>query len=397
MITSRRTRHRTRPSSVRCTRMGRMRLAPVMAIALAALLNACDEAPPSAPDFDATPQFKSEEGEGKGQFISVITRNLYIGTDVGTVLQAPPDQVPIFISLAYGEVVASRPAERMAAMAAEIVQSRPEVVGLQEVSQFFTQTPGDFLAGDPVQATDLQFDFLELLLDALRAKGVHYDVASVVENADLELPAVDFQTGQFFDVRLVDRDVILVRKGVPFGNVRSGNFQAALPVTIGPVSFSFLRGWNSVDVRVHGRDVRVLNAHLETQGAGPLNQIQGSELIEIASASPLPVVLVGDFNSAANASALEDRKTPTYGNILAAGFTDAWLAGNPGDEGLTCCHAPSLTGAEPFDQRIDFVFYRGDLGGVEPNEILGGESSPQTASGLWPSDHAGIFSRIRLR
>lgn len=333
-----------------------------------------------------------------GSSASVMTWNLYTGTDVGAVLRASPEEAPQRVARAWEEIVRSRPAERMARVAAEIATHRPEVVGLQEVSTLRARTLGEARGKNAGAPKDARLDFLELLLAALRGRNVIYEVASVVENVDVEVTAANPPTRRFFDVRLIDRGVTLVRRGAPYTNAQGGNFHATHPVAIGTANFPFVRGWTSVDVKVGGSEVRFVNVHLETQDAGALNERQGLELLEVVSSSPLPVVMVGDFNSAANDSAPEDRKTPTYRNVLAAGFTDAWVAGNPGEEGLTGCHHPSLMATGPFDQRIDFVFYDGSFREAgRRNTIVGGESSRLTESGLFPSDHAGIVSRVRLR
>jgi endonuclease/exonuclease/phosphatase family metal-dependent hydrolase len=47
---------------------------------------------------------------------------------------------------------------------------------------------------------------------------------------------------------------------------------------------------------------------------------QANELLAIVEQSPLPVVMAGDFNSAANASAPASTKTAKYGTLLSAAF-----------------------------------------------------------------------------
>jgi endonuclease/exonuclease/phosphatase family metal-dependent hydrolase len=370
----------------------------LLAIAVVSvLLAACEPASPTSLGAKEDADFKSANGRGHGQFVSAMTRNLYIGTDIGRVLVEPPQTMPLAVARGYAEVIASRPAERMAAIADEIATHQPDLVGLQEVSAFYTQVPGDFTTGNAQQASDLQYDFLQLLLDALRARGETYHVASVIVNVDLELPAFVPPAGPLFDVRLQDRDVILVRQGVKYWNAQSGLFSAAVPLTLGPIAFNFTRGWTAVDAKVRGREIRFVNTHLETQDFPPVNEAQGRELIALFQDSPLPVLLAGDFNSAANESAAPRQKTATYGAILAAGYRDLWTTANPRQEGLTCCHADDLRNTTiDFTQRIDFIFYDGRFGGGSDATLLGHRLSHRTPSGLFPSDHAGVFGRVRL-
>jgi endonuclease/exonuclease/phosphatase family metal-dependent hydrolase len=364
---------------------------------LVALTSACDD---TAPTTVLAPSLKSENGRGAGQFLTVMTQNTLHGTQIGIVLGAPPSQIPLAVGRAYALVPSSEPGERMARIAEQIAESRPDVVGLQEAVKWLAQRPGDFLAGNPTPATTVEYDLIQLILDALRARGAHYEVAMVVDNTDIELPGLPPNTlplpQNFFDVRLIDRVAILVRSDVKFWNAQGGNYQAGLQLQIGPVQKKFLRGWASVDLKVHGRTVRFLTTHLETQDAPPVQVAQANELLAIVQQSPLPVVMVGDFNSAANASAPADKKTATYGALIAAGLQDAWAAAHPDDEGLTCCHDPSLVNpAVNFDQRLDLVMLRG-FGGAGFGEVIGEELSDFTPTGRWPSDHAGLFMAVRL-
>lgn len=366
-------------------------------ITVVALASACDDMAPTA---GPGPLLNSENGRGKGQFFTVMTQNTLHGTQIGIVLSSPPAQIPLAVGRAYALVPSSQPAERMARIADQIAASSPDVVGLQEAVKWLAQRPGDFLAGNPLPATTVEFDLVELIVDALRARGADYRVAIIVDNTDIELPGLPPNTlplpQNFFDVRLIDRVAILVRSDVEFWNAQGGNYEAGLQLQIGPVQRKFLRGWASVDLKVHGRTVRFLTTHLETQDAPPVQVAQANELLAIVQQSPLPVIMAGDFNSAANASAPASTKTATYGNLLAAGFDDAWVDAYPGDEGLTCCHDASLVNpVVSFDQRLSLVLLRG-FGGAGFGAIVGEELSDFAAFNRWPSDHAGLFMAVRL-
>lgn len=375
------------------------RTAPLL-LTLLAVWSCSDQGTPTDPLAPAPASMGQNAPPRYGMGAIVMTRNLYLGTDISSLLALDPSNPSAFVqavSLAHGEVVQSRPGERMNRIADEIAERRPDLVGLQEVTKLLVQSPGDFLQGNPQQASAVQFDFLQLLLEALAERSARYRVAATIDNVDIELPAVDPRLGQLYDVRMIDRDVILVREGVRYWNVGESNFTASLPVSIGSVQFPLYRGWTSVDARVHGRDVRFFNTHLETQAATVINELQALELLDIAAQSDLPVILAGDFNSAANASAPAHRRTQAYAAIRAAGYADAWAAAHPNDEGLTCCHPDDLLGPQPFDQRIDLVFYDGDFFGTGSVALLGVELSATTPSGRWPSDHAGLVAQVWLK
>src|SRR5690606_769559 len=160
----------------------------------------------------------------------------------------------------------------------------------------------------------------------------------------------------FDDVRFTDREVILARRDVPSWNPQGAVFAVGIDLPIGGPGgpqLSQRRGWVSIDAEVRGHTFRFISTHLEGQSAEPVQVMQAAELIGVAGASPLPVVMVGDFNSAADGS-----QTPTYASLVDAGFEDVW--NRRGHPGYTCCHAEDLLNARPaLDQRLDLIFVRG--------------------------------------
>jgi hypothetical protein len=103
--------------------------------------------------------------------VTVMTWNVYIGGDVQTAFTSleNPLQLPAEVSAFWADVNASDFPARAQSIAAIIARERPHLIGLQEVSQFLIQSPGDFLAGNPIQAQDIALDFLDELLSALTA------------------------------------------------------------------------------------------------------------------------------------------------------------------------------------------------------------------------------------
>lgn len=118
---------------------------------------------------------------------------------------------------------------------------------------------------------------------------------------------------------------------------------------------------------------------------------QANELLSGPLATKLPVIAVGDYNSAADGSG-----TATYALLTDAGLADAWTKLRSPDPGFTCCQPELLDNfdSEP-SRRIDFIFMRG---GPKAKDIqLVGNDPSDRAAGLWPSDHAGVVADIRLR
>ena len=222
------------------------------------------------------------------------------------------------------------------------------------------------------------------------ARGLDYDAVASNTNSDVELPVF---TGRgalpFDDVRYTDRDVILARAGVVTGNPQGGVFAARVPAPIGATTIFQLRGWSSVDAEVDGASFRFVNAHLEVQTFAPVQAAQAGELRGILNTSPLPLVLVGDMNSAADGS-----QTPSYASFIEAGFADVW---HQSSAGFTCCHLPDLSNDVPaLDQRLDLILTRG-FTDLKAQAHIVGDKSVDRASGIWASDHAGLVARLTIR
>ena len=331
----------------------------------------------------------------KGPRVNVMTRNIYLGANINRVLAPADPQVPIplLVAQTWGMVQQTRFAERAKALADEIASKRPHLIGLQEVSLFRIQNPGDFLVGNPVAATDVAVDFLDILLDELAARRLHYRAVAIAEGIDIELPMATGQTTPLADIRMTDREVILARVDVKVGDVVTKQFDAKVPVELGGISIQIPRAWAAVKATVSGRQITFISTHLETGAIEPIQRLQGQELMQVVGAETVPVVLVGDFNSDANGTT-----TQTYGDLTGAGLVDVWSVVRPNDPGLTGSQQEDLLNLpSTLNRRIDLILVRGtDDWGVLNADVVGDEVSDRTPSGMWPSDHAGVSARLRL-
>ncbi|WP_328876017.1 endonuclease/exonuclease/phosphatase family protein [Streptomyces sp. NBC_00287] len=332
--------------------------------------------------------------------LRVLTRNMYLGADLRPVLGATDNaSVIAAVTRVYAQVEATNFPERAEAMADEIADSDPHLVGLQEVKLWRSQTPADF--SPTPNATVVEYDFLQTLLDELAARGKHYAAVATSTNSDREIPR-STPTG-LQDIRLTDHDVILARTDLPakrfsVANPQQGRFDARLVIPH-PVlgSIAFPQGWAAVDATLGGRTMRVVNTHLEALSPA-VQARQGAELLDGPLDTELPTVLLGDLNSAAGGvgavPGMSD--TPTYANFLAAGFRDVWTETRRRDPGFTCCQAPDLRNpTSTLSQRLDYVLFRNGFEAVRA-ERVGEEPADRTPSGLWPSDHAGVAAALRL-
>lgn len=321
--------------------------------------------------------------------ITVMTQNLYFGADLGPIVTAP--NVPALIGAvtgAFGNVVATDPAARMARVADEISAAKPAVVALQEAVVWSTRTPS-VLTGSPGPQI-VAFDFIQLLLNQL---GPTYALAVKTQGLDASAPGL--LGGVLSDIRLTDQRALLVRTDLPTDEFKvlatgSANFAASVSAPIaGGGTNKDVRNYAFVDVSVSGVPVRIATTHLDPNV--PAVQVaQGDELIAALASAPGREIVMGDFNSPADGSG-----TPTYSNMLAAGFSDAWLEEGVGP-GFTSHQAANLLNpVSTLDQRIDFVFGRGmqtssiDEVGDEPGDRI-------LPLGLWPSDHAGLVATLTV-
>jgi endonuclease/exonuclease/phosphatase family metal-dependent hydrolase len=195
------------------------------------------------------------------------------------------------------------------------------------------------------------------------------------------------------------RDVILARvnAGVAVSNVRAGHFRKLFePQVAGLVTVHVLRGWTSANVSVRGGHIfRFVNTHLEAFGDPTIRRDQARELVtgNGPAVTALPVVLLGDLNSDDDTVQGGDRLA--YNLLRNFGFRERSTA-NP----LSCCIASDILtqggggSIADFDHQVDHVMTDA------PNFISLVNSSVtgrQPVNGFWNSDHAGVFSTLRVR
>jgi endonuclease/exonuclease/phosphatase family metal-dependent hydrolase len=338
---------------------------------------------------------------GKRQ-LTVMTRNLYLGSSLGPALAAKtPEEFIEAVARIYATVQYTNFPARAEAIADEIQATEPDLIGMQEVTKWTTEglnpPPG--------------YDFLAILQGDLEARGLHYSVASVANNAKIG-PAPLVGSGsscpvlegpQFTcAVTLEDRDVILVNddtSGLTWKNPQSGHYatQQTVESPVGPLSFE--RGWASIDAKLKQQPFRFVNTHLETEESSIVQQTQAAEFLA-GPAKGGTVIATGDFNSAADGST-----TTSYAQLTAPGkFRDAWNEALLGP-GLTCCQESNTPPLAPgalnnpvstLKTRIDLILTRGSARADQDGSEVVGDTPFQGEPPFWPSDHAGVVAEVRL-
>jgi endonuclease/exonuclease/phosphatase family metal-dependent hydrolase len=354
----------------------------LLAAALALALVGCSES--MAPDMAKAPEGGLAGHKGAPEVV-LMTQNLYIGADVDAVLLAlttpdPSDDLTALLG-AIATLERTHFPTRAAALARIIRNTRPHAVGLQEVSRVEIVMPQFGL--------DVQIDFLPILLQALEARGLKYEVAAQVKNIDA-VPTEGVRQVDY-DVLLVDAERVKVNSGA--GHNFSNN--------VGPIApgVELVRGWVEANITIGNRTFAVVSTHPEPNlGASSFAELRAVQVAEIVGSLPenVPAVIMGDLNDVPG--------SPMYNALLGAGFTDVWAALRPNQPGLTSHHAPDLSNPLPtFFERIDYIMTRGfDRG---PRDVLGdirriGIDPARRPVGplgeIWISDHAGLLAELRL-
>ncbi len=373
-----------------------------LALACATSLGACVDEEPTAL---TGPDFGIHSGPEAAQVpVSAYTQNMFLGGDTRPLFTLDFGDLPAVIAATaafYAEVQASDVPGRVRAFADELEVNEPRIVALQEAVAYATGLL------DPVTfeftGTAPGPNLLGTLMGEIAARGLPYRLAVLQPTSAIALP-MGAPTAQGLPALGVqDHIAILVRSDVQVDATDQGLY--AVNVVLGPLSVA--RGWASVSIQRDGGAYHFVTTHLETQGTpapgDPLRAVhnaQAAELQVVVSGMEGNVVLLGDLNSDALADPSANSWTPTYGNLLDAGFIDVWAEAphRRGDNGGTCCLLPG----RELDERIDFVmlrpgasadredpdrrrgFFRAKVVGTEP-----------VADGIWASDHAGLMASIR--
>jgi hypothetical protein len=204
--------------------------------------------------------------------------------------------------------------------------------------------------------TTVSYDFVQSLVDALNARGLHYAPVAVTNDFTVEGPGL-FPTG-LMNVQLTDRDAILARTDVPLtiSHVQTGNFthNTVLQTFQGPITLT--EGWASVDATLGHHTVRFVTTHFADSSIA-VGAAQATELVQGPLSTDLPVMMTCDCDT-------------TVQNAL-------------------------LNPTSALATRIDYIFSRG--GGLKAtgDQIVGADPGGRsTPGGFWPSDHAGLIAEL---
>jgi endonuclease/exonuclease/phosphatase family metal-dependent hydrolase len=347
--------------------------------------------------------------------VKVMSRNIFLGADLGPAIEAKG--VTAFTEATgqiLREVTANDFPVRAKGLAKEILQKEPDLVGLQEVAEWRTGPPSleTLLGGSEPHATTVRYDYLKELLAQLNKGKKRYRAAVVNPEFDFEAPADEngvpgdgpnsLIANAEINGRLTMRDVILAKVGpeVKVSHPRKGHYKSLLVEEVSGAKVTVVRGWASVDATVNGSTpFHFVDTHLESfdpQTVVPsIRAQQAAELVAPNGplTNKLPTILVGDLNS--------DTKTevkPGDGQAYRV-LTKAGMRERSTYEPLGCCLKTNTLAvgdggaASQFDHKVDHIMTRDPKQVKLVNSAVTGRS-PQ--NGFWDSDHAGLFSTLKI-
>jgi hypothetical protein len=361
-----------------------------------------------APGAEAKPKKQK-----KAVPVKVMTRNIYLGADLSPALNAQTAQEFVAANGAIlREVDQTDFPRRSVGLAAEIDQHRPDLIGLQEVAWWRTAPQ----PGPPAQGADGQFtattdkyNFLQILLDALSARGLSYEVAVEKTEFDFEAPA-DYDNnpgtglaGGEIQGRLTMRDVILVNEDskvkAKLRNPQTGTYASLFTPTISGIEVPVTRGWTAGDVTVKKgkgkeklkRKFRFVNTHFEAfddETQRPSIRAQQATEVVNGPAAKNRTIMLGDFNS--NVPGVQPGDEQAFQVILDAGFKRRY-SGDP----LSCCVSNLFTSPPTeFDHQVDHVVSNmGKKAKLVRSTVTGLEQ----VGGIYNSDHAGLVSKLKVK
>ena len=322
---------------------------------------------------------------------------MYVGTEYEGVTSPDFDEAMQAIDNLIVDVQDSDPAGRMEAIARQIAATKPHLVSLQEVATWST--------GPTKENLTVQFDFLQLLMDALDAKGLNYASVGSLTYWDFAVATSSGFLRNAWSVVLLARSDL---NSLSFTNVQGATWETVLYIPLPALDdhpdlcpgvildnacyLPFPRGWVSADTDYRGKTFRIIAAHLDS--FVPDYEIaQGLELLSGPANTSLPVIVAGDLNT--DCSNPDDPTHETCTNFDDAGFIDAWEAANPSEPGFTKALFPLNDPNAILNGRSDYIMIRGRFD-VKAAVIVGEELADRTESGLWASDHAGVVARLHL-
>jgi endonuclease/exonuclease/phosphatase family metal-dependent hydrolase len=359
---------------------------------------------------------------------TVMSRNLYLGADVGVALELLPD-MPAAAQFMWDQVRKTDFTSRKEFLAQEIRDESPDVIGIQEATIWYCKAK-------PWSSKVEVYNFTQELLKTL---GGSYIIASKdgteAYNPGYSIGPIPFLTkvrdaktfqplfGQdTADCGFQIGDALLIKKELAQYVNQVGNSEYEAVYRVVPTIMNIYRGYTWADITIQGSNVRFVATHLESlwdENKVPKSAEQARQLVKDLQDTKSPIVVIGDFNAdprdprpkgypnpgdqpvASEKCAAGSSLCNAYKVMRDAGFTDSGPdASEPAS--FTWGMNALLTGPDPvrakvaaemgnkngFTDRLDYIFVKNGISVVTSKLI--GQRPP------YGSDHAGVVSQLQI-
>ena len=254
--------------------------------------------------------------------ITVMSRNLYLGADVGVALELIPD-FSAAAQFMWSQVAATDFSKRAPVLAAEVINSGADVVGLQEATNWYCKK-------NLWSKKTIVFNFTEEFLAATKSLGHEYVLASKdgvdALNIGYSIPAIPFLT-MVEDPKIFQPlfgsdkaacgfeigDALVVKKELASKVLQVGNTEYEASYSIVPKIMTIYRGYTWADIDFNGSAVRVVTTHLESlwdSGITPNAALQAKQLVTDLAKTDMPLIVIGDFNSDPRDPRVDSKSNP---------------------------------------------------------------------------------------
>ncbi len=363
---------------------------------------------------------------GAESTFTVMSRNIYIGTDVTVAMKKIPN-LPAAAQFMWDQVARTDFSKRAVILAKEITEADADVIGLQEATTWYCK---EGLFGKKIKV----LDFTDQLLKALNNNYVIAQKGNTsAYNPGFSINPIPFLTKvndaktfkPIFDQNSAacgfeTGDALLIKRSLSSKVEAVGNVDYEATYSVVPVLMKITRGYTWADININGTKTRFVTTHLEAiwdENKVPNSALQANQLIADLRNISYPLVVIGDFNSDPRdprpANTLNPGEQPpvsgacpansdtcsAYKLMLNANFSNASPdATDPinftwgmnalltGPDPLRGSAAKQMGNSNGFTDRLDYIFIRNGLK-VKSSKIVG--TNPP-----FGSDHAGVVVKI---
>lgn len=359
---------------------------------------------------------------------TVMSRNIYLGADVGRALELIPN-LPAAAQYMWNQMKKTDFRARAKILANEIEQNQPDVIGVQEATSWQCQKN---LWSKKVRV----YDFISILINELSGEYVVAEFEnSKAYNPGFSISPIPYLTKvndpevfsrifaqDFASCGFETGDALLIKKELLPKILNVGNSEYEVTYSIVPKIMTIYRGYSWADIKINGIPTRFITTHLESlwdDNKIPNSAKQAEQLIADTKNTKMPLIVLGDFNSdprdprsklSANPGEqpIESKNCPkeisicsAYKLMINGGFIDAG-PDSLDPKNFTWGMNAELTGADKnreeaarkmgnklgFSDRLDYIFFKNNV--IAKSAQVIGTNPP------YGSDHAGVVAKLEI-